>query len=69
MKNRLRQVISNKDGICIQVVDGKEGLMYTFSITWRKLEAFAKKHGVKVTLGDTSRAVSRYVRDVMESDG
>jgi hypothetical protein len=67
-KNDLRQVTSNEHGVCIQFVDARNGVIHQFTMTWKKLEAFAKKHGEKLTTGDVTRTISKHVRDAMESE-
>lgn len=67
-KNDLRQVMANEMGVCIQFVDAKNGVIHQLSMSWKKLEAFAKRHGEKLTVGDVTKAISKHVRDAMESE-
>jgi len=67
-KKDLRQVVSNEHGVCIQFVDARNGVIHQLAMTWKKLEAFVKKHGEKLTTSDMTKAISTHVRDAMESD-
>jgi hypothetical protein len=67
-KKDLHQVTSNEHGVCIQFVDARNGVIHQLTMTWKKLEAFAKRHGEKFTVGDMSRGISRHFRDAMESE-
>lgn len=67
-KNLLRQVLVNEQGVCLNVVDAKTGHFYMYTIPWRKLEAFVRKHGEKIPLGEMPRRLSNDIHGMMESE-
>lgn len=67
-RNVFRQVVVTETHVAFGVVDGSTGNAHAYHVDWDELEEFVRKHGKKSPAGQLPRAVSGYVRDIMETE-